>query len=75
MCIPVEKGIGQPKRAEVFMLRGLRPVLHGADLRVLTCQKIGPRHPPHARPEEGLRVGPGGSGPVFAAFDRLRTLR
>ena len=32
------KGIGQPKRAEVFMLRGLRPVLHRADLRVLAHQ-------------------------------------
>ena len=26
-------------------------------------------------PQEGLRVGPGGSGPGFAAFDRLRALR
>jgi hypothetical protein len=33
-----KREFGQPKRAEVFMLRGLRPVLRGEYLRVLACQ-------------------------------------
>ena len=42
------------------------PALHRAYLRVLTRQKVGPRH---------ARCAARGSGPGYAAFDRLRALR